>query len=73
MVGRGRDLTTEQRRTIIGMGQAGVTAYRIAIEMNISPRTVSGVYGGSSAILAVVPGGLDMDVQRKPHPGKTRC
>lgn len=44
MMGRGRDLTAEQRRTMISMRQAGVTVNRIAIQMNISRRTVSRVW-----------------------------
>jgi transposase len=46
MMGRGRDvdLTAMQRRTVISTRQAGVTANRIAMQMNISRRTVSRVW-----------------------------
>ena len=40
MMGRGRDMTAEQRRTL-SMRQAGVAVNRVALQMNISQITVS--------------------------------
>ena len=35
MMGRGRDMPAEQRRTLINIRQAGVAVNRVALQMNI--------------------------------------
>ena len=44
MIGRGRDMTAEQRRTLSSMRQAGEAVNRVALQMNISRMTVSRVW-----------------------------
>ena len=61
----------EQRRTLISMRQAGVAVNRVALQMNISRRTVSRVWQ-SCMRLAVVLRRPNMDAQR-PHSEKTGC
>ena len=63
MMGRDRDMTAEQRRTLISIRRAGVAVNRVALQMNKVWRR----------FMEVVLRRSDLDVQRRPHSVKTAC
>ena len=47
-------MTAEQRQTLMSMRQAGVAVNQVALQMNISQRTVPGSGGGSWRLSVVL-------------------